>query len=518
MDASDGAGASWPTLDEQITVLELRSAHRVEPTLKEAEELLATVPEVTEADRARLRLVAAVAHTRLGQIREGLNEVQDVREWAIQADEPLVQARAERDLAMLMRRAGVVHTGLEHAIASVTLLGPGTTDAIRADHLLGLADSLALVGSDEESLERYHEALSVAERVNYPELTVRVVNNLAYTYFELGRLDEALPLCDRLARMGAEGDPLSSWALGTLAEVYLASGHVDRAAEALESVDMARLDATEDYVDVLMCRARIRRASGDLAGALALLDESAAAVEGQGLPGVEIRLLRDRSEIFAEQGEWEAAYHLAIEMFDRSEAQAKEAAEARVRMAQAVVEVTEARRESATYKELSYRDALTGLYNRRYVDQHLDELLAGARQAGEPVSVAFVDLDHFKQVNDRFSHEIGDRVLQVTARLLLGAVAGVSDAVVARMGGEEMLVVMPGVGPGVGLTLADRACAMVREHDWASMTPGLAVTTSVGLATSTVDGSGRFELLRAADERLYRAKDAGRDRVVGLGL
>ena len=122
VDASDGAGASWPTLDEQITVLELRSAHRVEPTLKEAEELLATVPEVTEADRARLRLVAAVAHTRLGQIREGLNEVQDVREWAIQADEPLVQARAERDLAMLMRRAGVVHTGLEHAIASVTLL------------------------------------------------------------------------------------------------------------------------------------------------------------------------------------------------------------------------------------------------------------------------------------------------------------------------------------------------------------------------------------------------------------
>ena len=513
--ASTTTPADLAAIERHIADLEMRSASVVRPTLREADALLASLPLDQEAMRARLDMVVAVAKTRLGRFHEGVASIRDVRSWAIERGEALVQARAERNLAMLMRRAGVIHTGLEHAIASVTLLGPDVPDSTRADHLLGLADSLALVGSDEESLERYHEALAVAERVGDVNLVLRVVNNLAYTYYELDRLEEALPLCDRLAELGATGGTLSSWALGTISEIYLGCGLVERAAQVLESVDLEKVDDVDDKVDVLICRAGIKRASGDLDAAFVLLDNAAEVAEEHGIQGVEIRLLRQRAEMYAERGDWRSAYELAIEMHDRSASQQKEAAEARVRMAQAVVEVSEARRESAEYREMSYRDPLTGLHNRRYIDDHLDESLDASRKSRQPVSVAFVDLDHFKDVNDQHSHEVGDRVLQMVGRLLTGAVAGVSDAIVARMGGEELLLVLPATSDENARTVAERACAMVREHAWELIAPELKVTASLGVASSPVDGYGRLELLRAADHRLYLAKSAGRDRVIG---
>jgi two-component system, cell cycle response regulator len=192
--------------------------------------------------------------------------------------------------------------------------------------------------------------------------------------------------------------------------------------------------------------------------------------------------------------------------------------DARARTLQAMYETTEARRQTRRYRELSLRDPLTGLYNRRYVDEQLPRLLG--RGAGSPgaVTVALLDLDHFKRVNDTRSHDAGDQVLQTVAGLLQDAasLAGVGDgSFVARMGGEEFLLVLVGTDPAGAEEHLQRVRRAVAAHAWAELTGDLPVTVSIGAASSAglIDATPA-EMIGRADGHLYLAKRQGRDRVV----
>ena len=158
---------------------------------------------------------------------------------------------------------------------------------------------------------------------------------------------------------------------------------------------------------------------------------------------------------------------------------------------------------------LAHRDGLTGVYNRRAIDERLAQEVARARRTGQPLSVLMIDVDHFKRVNDTLGHAGGDRVLQgVAARL--AAACRASD-VVGRYGGEEFVLLLPDTTGEGACRVAEKLREAVRSaHDLPCP-----VTMSAGVA-STADGhlpeSGL--LLRAADDALYAAKAAGRDRVV----
>jgi diguanylate cyclase (GGDEF)-like protein len=181
---------------------------------------------------------------------------------------------------------------------------------------------------------------------------------------------------------------------------------------------------------------------------------------------------------------------------------------------QAVYEVSEARRQSHRYRELSLRDPLTGLYNRRHVDEQLPALL----RSGRPVTVAIVDLDHFKAINDTCSHEVGDQVLQqVSALLTVGAegIGAPEQSFAARLGGEEFLLVLHDVDPASALPHLDALRRTVRSGPWDPLTGGQPVTVSIGVAGT--DGTGHptaADVLGRADRNLYAAKRRGRDRVV----
>jgi diguanylate cyclase (GGDEF)-like protein len=122
-----------------------------------------------------------------------------------------------------------------------------------------------------------------------------------------------------------------------------------------------------------------------------------------------------------------------------------------------------------------------------------------------------LDLDRFKQVNDRHGHASGDRVLQRFARLLRDECP--RGAVIGRYGGEEFCLMLAGAGPQAGRALAQRLCDTVRATPFGLAVPDVPVTVSIGVA-GTSDGATLEELLIAADRRLYRAKATGRDRVV----
>jgi diguanylate cyclase (GGDEF)-like protein len=152
-------------------------------------------------------------------------------------------------------------------------------------------------------------------------------------------------------------------------------------------------------------------------------------------------------------------------------------------------------------------DTLTGVRTRR---AFIDEARRALDPGGTPV-LMMLDLDRFKQVNDRYGHGSGDRVLQRFARLLREACP--EGAAIGRYGGEEFCLLVERTTPAAGLALAQRLCDTARATAFGLAVPDVTVTVSIGVATAA-DGTTLEELLIAADRRLYRAKASGRDRVV----
>jgi diguanylate cyclase (GGDEF)-like protein len=165
---------------------------------------------------------------------------------------------------------------------------------------------------------------------------------------------------------------------------------------------------------------------------------------------------------------------------------------------------------AAELEELSVRDPLTGLHNRRRIDDDLDRMFALARRTGQPLCVAMIDLDDFKSVNDRFTHLVGDDVLRLAAEVLTSSTRAAD--VLVRMGGEEFALLMPATTAIDGLRVCERMRTQLEGSPWDTVMPSLFVTASFGLACS-VDHDSAADLVRTADERLIRAKREGKNRI-----
>ena len=170
-------------------------------------------------------------------------------------------------------------------------------------------------------------------------------------------------------------------------------------------------------------------------------------------------------------------------------------------------------------ENLSYRDPLTGIANRRMFDRILDVEWSKARAAGEPLSLVTLDIDFFKQYNDSYGHPQGDLCLKQVAGLLDDAAARTRD-LCARMGGEEFMLLLPATNEEAAQTIAQRFVRMLSRAAIPHRNSRVedVLTVSIGVATivpGAHDAPGAF--LDLADTRLYRAKTEGRNRIVGAG-
>jgi diguanylate cyclase (GGDEF)-like protein len=161
-------------------------------------------------------------------------------------------------------------------------------------------------------------------------------------------------------------------------------------------------------------------------------------------------------------------------------------------------------------EELAELDELTGSYNRRCIMRMLDEEIARAGRNGSPCSIALIDLDWFKRINDAFGHPTGDEVLRTFAITMFANIRSVDHF--GRYGGEEFLLVLPDMGTDNAVRALDRLRAIIAELDWSAFSPDMKVTISAGVTTLKPEETPDTFLARA-DSALYTAKARGRNRI-----
>ncbi len=161
-------------------------------------------------------------------------------------------------------------------------------------------------------------------------------------------------------------------------------------------------------------------------------------------------------------------------------------------------------------REQTLHDPLTGLYNRRYLEESMAREITRAERYGQPVGIVMCDLDHFKLVNDTYGHLVGDEVLKVFAELL--KTHSRESDIVCRFGGEEFLLLLPDMPPDIAYQRAEELRAALAAQQIGKS--AIRVTASFGVAAFPMDGKTQDALISAVDAAMYQAKETGRNRVV----
>jgi len=176
------------------------------------------------------------------------------------------------------------------------------------------------------------------------------------------------------------------------------------------------------------------------------------------------------------------------------------------------IQIDEANRLRDQLKDQAIHDSLTGLFNRRYLTETLDRELSRANRDKAQLSILMFDIDHFKLANDRFGHACGDQILQMLGELFRGHTR--KEDVACRYGGEEFVLVMPGMSVKAAQDKAEELRRRCSEMEFIQAGELIRITVSVGVSVFPLNGRSPDELLRAADRALYRAKAQGRNCTV----
>jgi len=286
-------------------------------------------------------------------------------------------------------------------------------------------------------------------------------------------------------------------ALATLARLPVAEGHLHRAESLLRKLgEGIGLEQTLLHTALLSSPANDEaRSIRDLEEALTIAQEHTGTGHSQ-LVAAQMNIERTRRELDAERTRSTALYDANTEL------------ELANRRAAALIDLLQ--RQTALLERQSIEDPLTGLFNRRHLDAELVREVTRADRFGHVLSIAMVDIDHFKVINDRFSHQVGDLVLRAMADHFTAGLR--TTDVVARFGGEEFVFIFPETSLSGAVTLVEQIRQTIERADWSTVHAGLAVTVSAGIVSSRFDHSAPH-LLTCADAMLYLAKERGRNQV-----
>jgi diguanylate cyclase (GGDEF)-like protein len=512
--------------DEELTALAARVAELESRPLSQFRSLPGPAAEAERRARElgatelvqRARLLRVGVQLREGDTEQGGKSAHEILAWASEHVSMSLVCRAHRELAVFYRQVGDLAGTLSHAVECVAYLPADIPASIRALHLMTLAVALDESGSGAEAGRRSRECLELATSIKNYELMLIMLNNMAYTAYETDDEPAARDLVARIRAVQPHIDRmLSANELDTIARVEMMTGRFPAVEATLHAVldedQVAGLGNEGDAIaECRLTLAEARRLDGRFDAAQDALDAALRMCVERGLLAIRARLRQQQAALWAATGRYREAYEEHQAFYKESAALYSQQRDARARTLQAVLEATEAKRDGERFRELAYRDALTGLYNRRHIDEMLPALLHRSAARRAPFSIAMIDLDRFKRVNDTLSHSVGDAVLKSVAGLLAEAAVGPAQA--ARMGGEEFLLIFPDTDAVEALRCCEQLRLRIRGHLWQPITGSLPVTASIGLTTSADGSEPLTDLLSRADHNLYEAKRAGRDRTI----
>jgi diguanylate cyclase (GGDEF)-like protein len=492
---------------------------------------------------ARARALQGAVSLHRGDLRGALALVVEAEQHSERSDDLTARAEVAALKAQLSFFTGSYAEALAHAELAVGLADRTQDDYLRIYVRRGTCLVFGNVGVPD-LLDRITEllALTIQSGDQWEETISR--NDLACYHQQQGNLVEAEREIDRALEVAHGMTSPNSFALAivhsTRADIRLLAG---RALEALGDVERAIALLTESgepnpYVLGVTVRAEVQALMD-----LGKLDDAQESGEGalswlgDHVPQTRSLILSTLATALRDAGRLEAAYDALARSAELERQAFRELSELQLGLERATLEARAARHESDSLaaknrqlmeahaelerranqlealqeqlREQADRDWLTGLHNRRYLARELDRLTD--EPLSGPLSLAVLDLDRFKSINDRFGHHAGDQVLVRVAGLLCDVLRA-SDIVV-RSGGEEFLILMPLTDARAAAACCERIREAVRAETWEQVAAGLTVTTSVGVA-SAHDPSDLEALVRLADQRLYDAKRCGRDRVV----
>ena len=419
----------------------------------------------------RAQLLRSDVLSRRGELEEALRmQIATLTEAELDGDR-MATARAHCLLANTYDRLSEQGKALQSAEECVRLLVPGDPPSWRAEHMMVLAMATNYWRHGEVDYTIFDEALRLAREAGDPLLVLGILNN--YVYVAVTRGDpRGIELTDELRRLAErempDGYP-SAW-LDTIAVGLMAAGKFDEAAEYSAAAVAAAPHDQVEPTTVSMCiltQAKIERARGNLQAAKERATAAAELARAAGVGEAIGRTLEELSELAAIEGDYKLAYEYLRERNEALDRYQTERSELHAVTLQAIYAVEVERQQRLALEALADTDPLTGLYNRRYMNRQLFELVK------EPVALALVDIDHFKQINDRFSHEAGDQVLSRLATMLRehAEAFGDSDGFAARIGGEEFVLALPHLEAQAARECCERLRADVENGSWDEIAP-----------------------------------------------
>ena len=486
-----------------------------------------TLPSLQGLPRGELLLQLAVAHSSAGEVLESLRCSVAAKELFKASQSAVGECDALMGMGNALRSAGDHASALSALEEAESMLRPQDEPSRRAIVLRSLGICASILGRHRQALSNLEEALALTLQHGSAADMLGVRMSL-YNAHNRQAVDAG-----SASSAGAEQQPaalhrmLLEWR--TLADDCAAAGQTvlelkARGNHGITLLDCGLLQEAVAELDPLLGRYLALGLRPNAAICHNALARAREALLQHGLACDHYRqalaLLRDGGSLDDLQEALEglsrseeATGNLGAALAALREARAvdrrKSDVDARAAVAQRDLRIELARLTNQWARQAS-EDPLTGLGNRRALERWLDCKLPQV-ESGEWVSLLLMDLDHFKHINDRFGHDVGDAVLKRVAELIRQHCRAGDLAV--RYGGEEFLLALSGMQPGDAAQVAERLRLSIGGHDWAQLRAGLSLTVSMGL-TSASEASDATALLTLADQRLYAAKLRGRNQVV----
>jgi diguanylate cyclase (GGDEF)-like protein len=492
-----------------------------------------------EEGRTRAALDETLGETKflLNDYALALEHLRRARTLWVELNEPLFAAEVSGWMGACLVQQGRYEDGfsqLQSALEAFEALGETGRCARALNYLAIVHEEL---GDFTRAFEVYERAHAAAVLDGDADMQGRVLANQGKAFVSSGNAEGGLPVLGRavdvLRSIGAHWH--YGWCLLAIGRIHDARGDQVKSLEfhlaALEAVE--RGHSPRARVEIFAGMGEHYSKRGEHVTARQWLQKALTLATSLGIHREVFKTHKLASEAAKRAGDFERALHhheqfheVRATVFDqlarervatiKAEFELQRVLQARelerLRNRELTAAYAKLEERANTLSTLSTRDGLTGLFNRRHFDEALALELNRARSFDQPLSLALLDIDHFKRINDGYSHVVGDGVLRLVATVL-GRELRASD-LAARYGGEEFALILPHTSLEGARIAAEKVRVAIGTTDWTKLTPGHPVTASIGLAQA-LPGELPTDLLRRTDQALYAAKHAGRNRVRG---